>query len=151
MKIDVKLTEHFWLHEFACGGEANGCACHGCAALVDQNLVHALEEMRVLTGHPMKINSAVRCDSYNTLVHGHISSFHRVGKAADVTSKIIREDLDYWSRQFGKILVERLGEDSGNVIKYSFRNFIHLDVGHRIGHEGLVRSNVSQRNPVRGW
>lgn len=152
MLVDVKLTDHFSLSEFACGGGAYGCACHGCGALVERDLVFALEEMRQATGHPLVVNSGFRCDSWNAheRVGGDPRSFHRVGRAADVTSWLIRREIETWARSFADILLARIGEDRGNVIVYPKRGFVHVDVGHRVGGGDILRENLSEPK-ARGW
>jgi uncharacterized protein YcbK (DUF882 family) len=130
----IHLTDHFQLHEFACKG--TDCACHG-AVKFDWDVVRALEEFRVATGHPLIITSAFRCDAHNVVVGGHPQSFHRVGMAVDVTSWLVRKDLAKWAKIAAEIIEGRLGHARGNVIWYEKKQFIHLDGGHRIAE--LVR------------
>jgi len=130
----LKLTDHFALGEFACKGV--DCCCHG-AVLVDDRLPLLLEEIRAVTGAPIFITSGFRCDAYNARVGGHPASFHRVGMAADMTSFILRDNLEDWAIKIGQIAEARLGERASNVIFYPKRRFIHVDCGHRIAE--LVR------------
>lgn len=140
------ITDHFELTEFRCQGI--DCACHG-AVLFDEELVRALEEFRAVAGgHPIRVLSAFRCDAHNEVVDGHPRSFHRVGRAVDVTSWLLRKDLEKWANTLGEILENRLGIERGNVIWYKKRGFIHVDSGHRIAE--LVRVNESEKKP-RGW
>lgn len=51
-----------------------------------QNIMDQLEIIRAETGnHPIKINSGVRSLWHNSVVGGVTHSYHRVGKAADIT------------------------------------------------------------------
>jgi hypothetical protein len=148
--VKFELTDHFKTggsDKFLCGG-GPACACHG-ALLVSPEIPPLLEELRMATGHPLRVNSCYRCDDYNEQVGGHVGSFHRLGMAADVTSWLVRKDLEKWAKIFGEIAEHRLGEERGNVIWYRHRGFIHVDVGHRIA--DLVRVNESQPRTRRGY
>ena len=135
----TQLSANFSASEFRCRGDEEGkpCACHG-AVLVDGKLVQVLQAFREYVGTPLILTSAFRCDLYNEAVGGHVRSFHRVGKAADVTSIQLRKDLEGMAHDLGEIVQDLLGDGFGNVIWYGRRHFIHVDAGHRIAE--LVRS-----------
>lgn len=136
---EVQLSTNFYGREFRCRGEEEGkpCCCHG-AVSVDRRLVTVLQMLREGLGAPVSLTSAFRCDAYNEAVGGHVRSFHRVGMAADTTSIQIRKDMVSAGELLGEIIEDVIGKGNGNVIIYDLRNFIHGDVGHRIGDQ-LVR------------
>lgn len=74
----MRLSQHFDSDEFACH-----CGCGACG--VDSALVKALEALRAkIAGHPIRINSGVRCLTHNSAVGGSPSSQHLYGRAADI-------------------------------------------------------------------
>lgn len=131
----VRLSDHFWAWEFSCRGTR--CSCHG-ATQVDDELVRLLEDFRGLVESPISVLSGFRCDGHNRTVSGHPRSFHRVGMAADLSSFALRRDLEGWAAKLGELIVERVGNERGNVIWYERQKFIHVDVGRRIAE--LVRN-----------
>ena len=110
---DGYLSPHFKEAEFACNhcGELppNG---------IPQNLIDALERIRVHYGVPVNINSGYRCRVHNWNVGGASSSLHLEGKAADFWMKGIDPaqvycDIDnHWP--------------NGGLGKYN--TFTHIDV-----------------------
>lgn len=71
------MTRNFKRSEFACK-----CGCgvnHIQAELVDK-----LQLIRDEVGKPVHINSGVRCGPHNKAVGGKPSSYHLLGKAADI-------------------------------------------------------------------
>lgn len=72
----MQLTQHFRSEELQ-------CPC--CRQIIfDWRLVHALETLRCLIGHPVIINSGYRCPKHNQVVGGAPGSQHLVGRAADI-------------------------------------------------------------------
>jgi hypothetical protein len=66
--------------EFACR-----CGnCGGSTDKLDPDLLDALERVRAHYGHPMPVNSGVRCPAHNKAEGGAPKSAHMEGKAADV-------------------------------------------------------------------
>lgn len=140
---EVKLSENFTLHETRCRGVEEGkkCSCHG-SMLYSPILVRVLQAYRDHTGIPFNITSWQRCDLYNMAVGGHPRSFHRLGMAADGYNSLIlqgRDELLGQAQVISGIMDRLVGENLGNILAYVANNFIHVDVGHRIGHEGRVR------------
>lgn len=135
----VRLSDHFHAREFRCKGAEEGkpCCCHG-AVSVNQYLIDVLEAFRPVYGMPLIVTSGFRCDSYNESVGGHPASYHRVGKAADITNEEIRRDLEAAAMELGSVVEDIIGVGKGNVIFYRERGFIHVDVGHRVA-TALVR------------
>ena len=77
------LSENFSRSEFACK-----CACG--FSTVDVELLNVLEVVRKKFKRPVKINSACRCEDYNTLIGGAQASKHKQGIAADITVKGVK-------------------------------------------------------------
>ena len=101
----LQLSPNFKLGEFRCRGieESKACCCHG-AMLADELLVSVLQELRDAVGSAVRLTSAFRCEEYNKAVNRHTRSFHRVGKAADVTNPWIRDNLFLVAKDLGKIV-----------------------------------------------
>ena len=57
--------------------------------MIHEVLVASLEELRVLTGGPIYVNSGYRCFAHNKAVGGSKNSYHKSGMAVDVWSKIV--------------------------------------------------------------
>ena len=97
-----------------------------------------LEAFRPVFGMPLFVTSGFRCDAYNAAVGGHPKSYHRVGKAADITSQSIRQQMHAAAEELGAVLESVVGKGNGNVICYKSRGFLHVDVGSRVATD-LVR------------
>lgn len=85
----MKLSPHFDSTEFACK-----CGCR--ADKVSPALVSALETLRAKIGHPITINSGMRCMVHNRFVGGSPSSQHIFGRAADIAVGGMTGDELYW-------------------------------------------------------
>jgi len=73
----VRLSDYFQYHEFA-------CPCCG-VALMDDELVIALDHLRDIFGGPLTIVSGYRCDQHNLKLKGAApNSYHKLGKAVDL-------------------------------------------------------------------
>jgi len=108
-----KLSEHFSRSEFV-------CRC-GCGKIkIEPRLIAALEELRVLTGQPIHINSGYRCPAHNRAVGGETNSFHMKGYAADITCRGLTP------RQVKK-LAEKIPAFKGGGIGL-YPGFTHVDV-----------------------
>lgn len=84
----MKLTEHFTLDELTRSeiGERLGID-NTPNADVQANLVRLarmLEEVRIVVGRPVMINSAYRCEEINRLIGSKPTSQHVIGCAADI-------------------------------------------------------------------
>lgn len=103
-------TEHFSKAEMACR-----CGCGDYE--MNQEFLEKLEDLRNLFGK-MTINSAKRCEQWNSKVGGENNSFHLYGNAIDVC---------IWSAADRFMLVKL-------AIQIGFRgigiagNFVHLDI-----------------------
>ena len=77
------LSPHFRETEFSC----NHCNLYG--DLISRELIEVLEKVRAHFGHPVIVNSGVRCDTHNANVGGATNSRHRTGyaDAADIVVK----------------------------------------------------------------
>lgn len=69
-------SKHFTPSEFACP--------HCGVSLARQKLVTALEALRLMVGHPIRIVSGYRCPVHNERVGGAKDSMHMYGAAVDV-------------------------------------------------------------------
>jgi uncharacterized protein YcbK (DUF882 family) len=74
--MSTKISEHFTEAEL-------NCHC-GCGKTVDPNLLQKLEEMRVILGKPIVVNSGARCEEYNRKEGGKPGSMHLKGLAVDI-------------------------------------------------------------------
>jgi uncharacterized protein YcbK (DUF882 family) len=106
----MKITDHFNSKEFDCQ-----CGCG--AGEISSDLVNKLEKIRVAYGHPMRINSGIRCLDHNRSIGSSDTSSHIIGLAADVgcTDMASRMNL---IMLFGKHF-KRMG---------IHKDFIHVDV-----------------------
>jgi uncharacterized protein YcbK (DUF882 family) len=107
------VTKNFSFAEFA-------CSCGKCSFVggyqIDQKLVRDLQAIRDHLGKPLKINSGLRCDSYNRSLGGVSRSYHLTGRAADVhcTSSIDRH------------IIVKMALNMGLTVGVA-KTFIHLD------------------------
>lgn len=74
---DIKVSENFNLREFQCK-----CGCN--QVMLHSELLKRLQQIRAMTGRPVRINSAYRCPAHNKKVGGASGSQHLKGKAADI-------------------------------------------------------------------
>ncbi|PXF60098.1 MAG: peptidase M15 [Deltaproteobacteria bacterium] len=108
------LSKNFSRHEFA-------CRCCG-RTKINQRLVDALQELRDLTGEPVRISSGYRCPEHNQAIGGATRSQHLLGTAADIVVIGMTPAEMY-----------RLAEDveafrNGGIGVYPDKGFIHVDV-----------------------
>jgi uncharacterized protein YcbK (DUF882 family) len=69
-------SQHFTNQELAC----RHCGVNGCK----QELIDALEALRVAVGKPVQVDDAYRCPEHNAAVGGVPNSEHTCGIAADI-------------------------------------------------------------------
>ena len=113
--IKDNASPHFKWSEFAC---KCGCGC----TYVSQDAIDKLEELRVLLGAPIQINSACRCPIHNAKIGGAPMSQHRSTKASPSTAFDIA--IGNHDKQDIISLAERVGV-GGIGIKYN--TFVHVD------------------------
>jgi len=113
--IKDNASPHFKWSEFAC---KCGCGC----TYVSQDAIDKLEELRVLLGAPIQINSACRCPIHNAKIGGAPMSQHRSTKASPSTAFDIA--IGNHDKQDIISLAERVGF-GGIGIKYN--TFVHVD------------------------
>ncbi len=106
-KSDLKITPNFKVSEFAC---QDGTA----KVLIDYELACLLQFMRDIVGKPLTINSAYRTESHNKKVGGAANSYHKYGRAFDVSGA----DVDLMCKILKSIGVK-------GIIKYP--TFVHMD------------------------
>jgi len=75
----MQLSVNFTSEEFACNC---GCGFDD----IQQAIVDKLQNMRYELKVPIRINSGCRCAKHNKDVGGAPSSFHVLGRAADISS-----------------------------------------------------------------
>ncbi len=80
----VKLTNNFWLHEFACH---DGTPVPASLMGNVKELAANLQVLRDFLGEPVHINSAYRTPAHNKRIGGEPNSQHLLAKAADITVK----------------------------------------------------------------
>ena len=75
------LSENFSAEEFGCK-----CGdCHGSGQGIDRGLITSLQVVRTIYGHPITINSGIRCVTHNQDVGGKSNSEHLDGLAVDIS------------------------------------------------------------------
>lgn len=108
------LSEHFSSSEFACR-----CGCG--YDKVSPKLIQGLEELRVLVGKPIKINSGCRCKKHNDETPGsEPNSKHLLGQAADIVVKGV-SPMDVFS-----LARQTIFKQGGRGL---YDTFTHVDVG----------------------
>lgn len=84
----MRLTPHFWLHEFTESQTAGRLAIDNTPSPGEldnlRTLANYLEEVRALADSPIIVTSGFRCAALNEAVGGVPTSFHRKGLAADI-------------------------------------------------------------------
>lgn len=76
----MKLSKNFSLEEFLCP-----CGCAGIGDLPMQvGFIMKLQAMRDRVRVPFHITSGYRCKSHNEKIGGAKSSYHMLGRAADI-------------------------------------------------------------------
>lgn len=110
-----RLSAHFDSTEFTCD-----CGCK--VSFVDNRLVNALEELRVLVKRPIKILSGYRCVKNNAEAGGGKNSQHLYGKASD----IIIEGMTVPQMYEAAMQVHDFFE--GGIGVYPDNGFVHVDV-----------------------
>lgn len=119
--------KYFVLEEFKCKcGECSGYPAGGMSTV----LLHKLDELREMLGHPIIVSSGYRCSVWNRKNSGVDNSTHTLGLAADVWS-------DYATTEKLLELAEKVGFDG--IGYYPEEGFIHVD----------VRANGSKPNHYR--
>ena len=112
----VQLSQNFKVREFA-------CKCSRCSiALVDEELVRILQQIRDHFGVSVDINSGYRCKEHNAEVDGDPNSSHMQGMAADIRVRGVEP------REVAKfaesIWVKRIGLYEGDE-----GEFVHIGSG----------------------
>ena len=96
------------------------CRC-GCGKnAMTEEVICIASILRMLVGHPLRVNSGFRCESYNKRIGGSPKSQHLTGNAMDLTVGVVDYDFN---------LLVRYAEQSGcrGLGKYKKKNFVHLD------------------------
>jgi len=111
--VKPRFGKHFLCEEFA-------CPCCG-TCLMDRDFMIALNQLRLIAGRPIKINSGYRCAKHNKAVGGASHSQHLVGRAADIViaGLTLNEMVE---------LAERIDVFcNGGIGVYPQAGFIHVD------------------------
>lgn len=106
------LEDNFNLKEFECTHPDHN------HVIVDSGLVSKLQELRERLNTPLIITSGFRCDERNKQVGGAEESYHLEGKAVDISTGNIDEDID---------TIYRMAVDIGFSGIGLYDSFIHLD------------------------
>ncbi len=110
------VSKHFDRAEFR-------CKCGMCEfEVVDVELLAVLEDLRDMTGKPVRITSGCRCPTYNKQVGGVWDSQHLKGIAADIV-------IDGYSP--GKVHEYLNNKYHGRYGLGSYTTFTHIDVRRR--------------------
>ena len=115
----AKDTKNFKVSEFTCH-----CGCG--YNVIDQRVINMAQAIRDTLGVPVHVNSGCRCKKHNKAVGGTDGSFHKKGKAADLSCslgavKMFEAVKDLKDK--GKL------PDLEYCILYRGKNFIHIDCG----------------------
>lgn len=112
----MQLSQNFRSEEFRCG-----CGCG--LTYVTPRLVEFLQTLREIIDRPIRITSGIRCPKHNRAVGGGRSSWHLVGRAADITVPgLTTEEL------LVAVKASRLFTGIGY---YPKRQFVHVDTRNR--------------------
>lgn len=106
-----ELEANFSAYEFSCKGK--GC-CD--TILVDEKLVNYLQKIRDRFAAPVKITSGFRCEKHNAAVGGTDGSYHKKGRAADITVSGVKP-----------LEVARYAESIGVKGIGLYDSFVHID------------------------
>lgn len=107
---EINISEHFKVREFKCRDGSD-------KVVVDVDFVKdELERIRNGFNKPVRINSAYRTPTYNTLVGGAKDSYHMKGQAFDIV-------VDGKTPEEVASLAYKIG--CGGVIRYN--SFVHVD------------------------
>ena len=108
--MDYHLTTNFKRNEFVCK-----CGCDREA--MNKSFLNMIQELRDQLNRPLTITSGFRCQSHNLSVGGSVSSFHLIGRAADIAC--------YSSHDRYTLLKAAIKLGFGGIGIYPF--FVHLD------------------------
>jgi uncharacterized protein YcbK (DUF882 family) len=113
---------------------------------VRPELILALEQLRMLAGKAIHINSGYRSPATNAAAGGVGHSQHMEGRAADISIKIVGGPPEAWLNTFQLfVLAEQVeGFRNGGIGIYPGSNFIHVDV--RDGRARWARVNGEYRH-----
>lgn len=118
----MKLTEDFYLNEFACN---DGSKTPLEVYYRLQKLAIQLQVLRKYLNAPITVNSGYRSPEYNKRIGGVSNSQHILGNASDITVKGYTPKNIYLSIEHlikeGKMLQGGLG---------LYDNFVHYDIGY---------------------
>lgn len=105
---------YFKISEFA-------CKCGQCDNGVQQELIDALDKVRLAFGKPIIVNCGFRCEEHNSEVGGEPNSVHKMGYAADISSGAPLGQL------FDAVMAVPEFRTGGLGV-YFGQNFIHVDL-----------------------
>ena len=110
----TRLSDHFTKEEFDCQ-----CGCGNGDIIISDNLVFALECVRIHYGKPMRINSGIRCLTHNRKIGSRDTSSHIKGLAADISCNNMGTRLE---------LMKHIIRDGEFTRVGLHKDFIHVDV-----------------------
>lgn len=119
---DIQISKHFNLKEFQCGMGAGCWHCNG-KSFISPQLALMLEDIREVTGRPIRILSGYRCEGHNIDIGGSTNSAHVVGFAADLA---VPEGLNF--TQFHEACLSVVKRYHGGCGAYPSQKFVHVDV-----------------------
>ena len=107
------LTRNFSKNEMQCK-----CDCG--EAVMSQDFMQKLQELRDKCNFPLPVNSGFRCKKHNTRIGGHPDSAHMAGLACDLDVNGIR----------ARVVIQKALEMGfeGVGISQSGSKFVHLDM-----------------------
>ena len=111
MKMNkIKISDNFSLWEFECP------CCK--KVMLDEKLLKELQILRFVIDLPILVNSGYRCEMYNKRIGGDLNSYHKLGKAVDITVP----DMD-----IKEVMLLAKELEFNGIGLYEKENYLHLD------------------------
>lgn len=124
MELNQQLSPHFSYGEMFYSVQAaklqiNNTPPKSCVINLIRLCNEVLEPIREKFGSPIHVNSGYRCQALNKAVGGATTSFHLLGRAADITASDLRRLKD--------LVAELVSDGTIKPIEYiEYSSFIHL-------------------------
>lgn len=111
--VKEAVSKSFFSTDFDCNCRETNCT----TTLIDSDLIDGLELLQIGAGM-LSILSGYRCSTWNRIIGGKPGSYHMVGKAADVKSRLETKYLH-------ELATRTEPFSRGGIGHYS--SFVHVD------------------------